>query len=340
MKTLLNTLKDRLTNRQPTVLVTVVASSGSTPRGTGARMLVGEEGRIYGTIGGGAVEYRSTQMAVEALKQKSSYTNAFTLTKDDVANLGMICGGAVTVFFQYIGGEREDVLRMVQAACGMCGRDEDAWLIVETTDESAWEMGVYSRSAGLVGLENAPEGLVQRLNAPIVSLELSGRRFYAEQFVAAGRVIIFGCGHVAQELAPVLSHLGFRVVALDDRPQFANRELFPTADHVGLVDFSRIADTIEITENDYVCVMTRGHRFDTEVERQVLRTRAYYIGIMGSRPKKQQVEKLLLEEGFTQRDLDRVHMPIGTAIKAQTPAELAISIAGELIQKRAEKNGL
>lgn len=340
MKTLLNTLKDRLAAKEPTVLVTVVASSGSTPRGTGARMLVGDKGRILGTIGGGAVEYRSTQMAVEALREKSSYTNAFRLTKDDVANLGMICGGDVTVFFQYIGGEREDVLAVVTAACEMCGRDEDAWLIIETTDESDWGMGVCSRSFGLVGLKNSPNGLEGILNAPLVKAEVEARRFYAEQFVTAGRAVIFGCGHVAQELAPVLSHLGFRVFVLDDRPQFACRELFPSVEHVGPVDFSRIADTIEINENDYVCVMTRGHAFDTEVEKQVLRTKACYVGVMGSRQKKAAVEKLLLADGIPQKDIDRVCIPIGTAIKAQTPAELAISIAGEMIMKRAERNGL
>ncbi|MGI6151054.1 MAG: XdhC family protein [Christensenellales bacterium] len=340
MKTLLNTLKDRLVAKQPTVLVTVVASSGSTPRGTGARMLVGEEGRIIGTIGGGAVEYRSTQMAVKALFEKSSYTNAFTLTKDDVANLGMICGGAVTVFFQYIGTEREDIFQVVKTACEMCENDEDAWLVIETTDESDWGMGVYSRSMGLVGLQNPPNGLTGMLNAPLVKAEMEGRRFYAEQFVTAGRAIIFGCGHVAQELAPVLSHLGFRVVALDDRPQFASKELFPTVEQVGLVDFSCIADTIQINENDYVCIMTRGHAYDTEVQKQVLRTKAYYIGVMGSIHKKAAVEKLLLEDGIPQQDIDRVCMPIGMAIKAQTPAEIAISIAGEMIQKRAERNGL
>ncbi len=340
MKTLLNTLKDRLAAKEPTVLVTVVASSGSTPRGTGARMLVGDAGRILGTIGGGAVEYRSTQMAVEALGQKSSYTNAFKLTKDDVANLGMICGGDVTVFFQYIGGEREDVLAVVETACEMCGRDEDAWLIIETTDESDWGMGVYSRSFGFAGLKNCPNGLAGMLNAPLVKAEFEGRRFYAEQFVTAGRAIIFGCGHVAQELAPVLSHLGFRVVALDDRPQFANKELFPTVEYVGPVDFSRIADTIAVNENDYVCVMTRGHAFDTEVQKQVLRTAAGYVGVMGSIHKKAAVQKLLLADGIPQKDIDRVCTPIGTAIKAQTPAELAISIAGEMILKRAERNGL
>ena len=84
------------------VLVTVVASSGATPRGAGARMIVTEEGRIWGTIGGGAVEYRSEQMAKQVLKDKNSYGHDFSLTKDDVQNLGMICGGAVQVFFHYI----------------------------------------------------------------------------------------------------------------------------------------------------------------------------------------------------------------------------------------------
>ena len=340
MKKLLSTLRDCLRANKPTVLVTVVASSGSTPRGTGARMLVGEDGHLMGTIGGGAVEYRSTQMAVQALKEKGSYTTAFKLTKDDVANLGMICGGDVTVFFQYVGGEREDVLRVVEAACEMCDVDEDAWLVTETTVESDWGMGVYSRSRGFVGLPNCPVGLEGILNAQTVKAEFADRRFYAEQFVTAGRAIIFGCGHVAQELAPVLSHLGFRVVALDDRPEFANSELFPTAEHVGLVDFSRISDTISITANDYVCIMTRGHAFDSEVEKQVLRTQAGYVGVMGSKHKKAAVEKLLREDGISQSDIERVCTPIGIDIKAQTPAELAISIAGEMITKRAERNGL
>ena len=92
------------------VLVTVVASSGATPRGAGARMVVTEEGRIWGTIGGGAVEYRSEQMAKQVLKEKSSLGHDFSLTRDDVQNLGMICGGAVQVFFHYIPENDESFL--------------------------------------------------------------------------------------------------------------------------------------------------------------------------------------------------------------------------------------
>ena len=83
-------------------MVTGIASSGATPRGAGARMLIGREGRICGTIGGGAVEYRSEQIAAKVLEEKCSIGQDFTLTKDDVQNLGMICGGACDVFFHYL----------------------------------------------------------------------------------------------------------------------------------------------------------------------------------------------------------------------------------------------
>ena len=88
-------MAERLSAGEDLVLVTVVASSGATPRGAGARMLVGRGGRICGTIGGGAVEYRSEHIAAEVLKEKKSGSHDFSLTKNDVQNLGMICGGDV-----------------------------------------------------------------------------------------------------------------------------------------------------------------------------------------------------------------------------------------------------
>ena len=102
MRNMLKTIKTRLTAGEDLVLVTVIASSGATPRGAGARMLVGKTGRICGTIGGGAVEYRSEQIAKTVLEEKSSRGHDFTLTRDDVQNLGMICGGACNVFFHYL----------------------------------------------------------------------------------------------------------------------------------------------------------------------------------------------------------------------------------------------
>ena len=147
---------------------------------------------------------------------------------------------------------------------------------------------------------------------------------------------VFGGGHVAQELVPVLAHVGFRCVVMDDREEFANPQVFPQAKRTVVGDLERISDYVQITERDYVCVMTRGHQFDYYVQRQALAAKPRYIGVMGSRNKIKVTTEKLLADGFTLEEIQFCHMPIGTNILAQTPAEIAISVAGELICVRAE----
>ena len=317
------------------VLVTVVASSGATPRGAGARMIVTEEGRIWGTIGGGAVEYRSEQMAKQVLKEKSSLGHDFSLTRDDVQNLGMICGGAVQVFFHYIPENDEGYISLAKKALELCAADEDVWLISDIG--KGGELSLYHAKEGFIGTDGG-QWLIQHLGRQPKLIKENGREVYAEQIFSSGKVYIFGCGHVSQELVPVLSHVGFRCVAMDDREEFANERLFPTAEKVMLVDFEKIADYVTIKENDYVCVMTRGHAYDTTVQAQILKTPACYIGVIGSKAKKAGVYQKLYGMGFTEADTDRITSPIGLSIKAETPAEIAISIAGQMIMHRALRN--
>ena len=168
-----------------------------------------------------------------------------------------------------------------------------------------------------------------------------GRDFYIEQINSSGRVYIFGCGHVAQELEPVLTHVGFRCVCLDDRPQFADKALFPTAEDVKLVDFERISDTVQVGSEDYVCIMTRGHAFDAVVQAQMLKTDACYIGVIGSKAKVAGVRAKLTEEyGFEDKDFDRITTPIGLKIKAETPAEIAISSPGSSLSCARSATGI
>ncbi|MDL2294392.1 XdhC family protein [Ruminococcaceae bacterium OttesenSCG-928-D13] len=144
-----------------------------------------------------------------------------------------------------------------------------------------------------------------------------------------------GGGHVSQELVPLLSRVGFRCVVFDDRPEFTTEALFPDAVARITGDFENIAASLEIGPGDYVTVMTRGHSYDLEVQRQVLARPSAYVGVIGSRSKIAAVNKRLLEAGVPQREIDRVHTPIGLPIKAQTPAEIAVSIAAEMILIRA-----
>lgn len=328
-------MAERLSAGEDLVLVTVVASSGATPRGAGARMLVGRGGRICGTIGGGAVEYRSEHIAAEVLKEKKSGSHDFSLTKNDVQNLGMICGGDVKVYFRYIPAGDGETLALAAEAERRFEGGQDMWLLNEISDGG--RMCIYSADEGSFPYE-PPLWTKDLMSRKPQSGEREGREFYAEQINSSGRVYVFGCGHVAQELVPVLAHVGFRCVAMDDRPEFASRELFPSAEEVLLIDFQRVADYVDIGPEDYVCIMTRGHAFDTVVQAQALRTPACYIGVIGSRHKAAGVRAALKGQGFTDGQLDRIVTPIGLEIKAETPAEIAISIAGQMILHRAERN--
>lgn len=331
MRTMLKTIKDKLTAGEDLVLVTVIASSGATPRGAGARMLIGKEGRLCGTIGGGAVEYRSEQIAAKVLAEKTSLGHDFTLTKDDVQNLGMICGGACNVFFHYIPAGDPHTLTLCDQAEAAFKNGSDLWLLTDVGAQST--MGLYTPEAGFWGI-SVPEQLVLSRHP-----ERTGNLF-AEQINTSGRVYVFGGGHVAQELVPVLSHVGFRCVVMDDREEFTKKELFPGAEEVICGDLRRIGDYIKIGSEDYVCVMTRGHAYDTVVQAQVLKCRPTYCGVIGSAFKAAGVRKTLKEDyGLLDEELDLVTTPIGLNIKGETPAEIAISIAAQMILHRAERNG-
>ena len=334
MQKLFTEMKRRLTDKEDLVLATVVASSGATPRGAGARMLVGKEGRIYGTVGGGMVEYRSINLAIEAIGNRASIIKEFTLRRNEVEDIGMICGGDVTIYFRFIDSSDSKMLSLCEAALQQFSEKKTTWLITELTDISGGEIGLYSEKLGVVG-DISPD-VAEMITGQTGVFVSKGKKYYAEQILCAGYVYIFGGGHVAQELVPVLSHLDFRCIVFEDRPEFATRELFPSAVDLKLVDLENIQELAQVGSSDYIIVLTRGHKFDQIVEEQALRTPAAYIGVIGSAGKKAAVEKNIMEHGFTRADLDRVTAPIGLMnIKAETPAEIAISIAGQLIAFRA-----
>jgi len=156
---------------------------------------------------------------------------------------------------------------------------------------------------------------------------------------ASGCVYIFGAGHVARALVPVLSMVEFRCIVLDDRSEFADAALFPEAEQVVLCDFSDVAQSIAITGRDYGVIMTRGHVFDAQVQAQLMRTSARYIGVMGSASKRAYVRESMRKLGFSETEIERVKTPIGININSDTPAEIAVSIAAELIMVRAAAGG-
>ena len=148
-------------------------------------------------------------------------------------------------------------------------------------------------------------------------------------------VYIFGGGHVSMELAKVIKYVGFEYVVWDDREDFANRERFSDAKEIICKPYEKILDQIKITNTDMIVIMTRGHAYDYLVEKQVLCGDATYIGVIGSSSKNKVLKEKLMMDGYTESEVDRVCAPIGLPIGADTPEEIAISIASEIIMFRS-----
>ncbi len=147
---------------------------------------------------------------------------------------------------------------------------------------------------------------------------------------------VFGGGHVGSELVPVMEHLGFDVTVIDSRPEFATRERHTKAKNVILGDYSDISKYVQIKKGDYVAIMTHGHAGDRDVLLQVARTEASYIGCIGSRRKVSMTQQYLRDNGISEQRISEIHAPIGLELYGDTPAEIAISIAAEIIRFRYE----
>ena len=252
MRTIFAQLLYEMEKANDTVLVTLVSDSGSTPRESGSQMLVGRHGRLTGTIGGGAVEKRSEEMALALLAEKRSALHTFQLHKNSTEDIGMVCGGDVTALFQFIPGTDEKWNHLAKEIVRCCEQKEPATLILKLNGSTA--------------------ALIDEDGALLAGKRVeNGENTYSMPLPLGERAVIFGAGHIAQALVPLLKSVDFRPVVFDCRPEFATKERFPDAEAVIVGDFDNIAASLELKHDDYIVIMTQGHSHDFEVEAQALR---------------------------------------------------------------------
>ena len=330
MDKILQCLLTRIERTQPSLLVTIIKDAGSAPRGQGANMVVGAEGLVTGSIGGGMLEFRTIDEAKKMLSLQQGGVHCYGLTKDAVAGLGMVCGGNVEVLFTYVENNQLNKQIVKKALTTLASR-QAGWLLLPCDGK---KLGFVSNE-GILGMD-LPIGktdITAVEKSSVLKTKLGD--CYIQKIQNSSRVFVFGGGHLAQETVPLLSHLGFRCIVTDDRPEFSTRELFPTAEAVYTRKFTALAGHYEVQPTDYIVAVTRGHVGDFDVQLFALKTPACYIGVVGSRTKIATVNAKLHQAGFTDRDIKRITAPIGLDIGSETPAEIAVSIAAQLIQIRA-----
>lgn len=310
-------------------------------------MVVDEQSKVFGTIGGGLLEATVIAEAVDALSRGESRLVNFNLTGENAYSKDMICGGTTRILLDFISSTPGNK-RLFTSMHDIIGARRDLFFLTVYKGQG--------RAVDVLGHAiYTPDGTIvgdYSWKGSELDLVMTGSRgLYTTTDISCGDVHVvidpirraetlycFGAGHVALPTVHLAALAGFRTVVIDDRAEFANEERFPEADEVRVIeDFSHAMDGLSIDEDSYIVIVTRGHAFDRVVLEQSLRTKAGYIGMISSTRKRDAIYQELEAKGFSVETLARVHSPIGIPIGGDTPVEISVSIVAELISERHKK---
>ena len=250
MENIFEILADLQKTGVPAALAIVIKTEGSVPRKPGTKMIIFGDGKITGTLGGGDLENKVIEQALETIREGTPRIVSFTLDREK-GKLDMMCGGTVEV--------------------------------------------------------------------------------YIEPVLPSAKLIIFGAGHITRSLAPMMKRIGFQVSVVDDSPDFLKKEYFPDIENVHIEDMEVFAGSVSSDPKTYIIVLSRGFSRDKAVLNQLLRKEFRYIGMIGSQRKIEAMIEELQKEGIPKEAFPMLKSPVGIDIGAETPEEIAISIAGEIM---------
>ncbi len=284
-------------------LLTVIDSQGSAPGRTGFKMLVGAQNTLFGSIGGGVMEYKMVQIAQKWL---SSNIIKHTIIKQvhrggGENGSGMICSGSQIIAFNHISRNNAKLLEQLESCKNF--------------------------------LHLSHQGIETTKQAPVVSSQITKHdwHFY-QQLNKKTKAHIFGAGHVSLPTSQLLKQIGFEVHLYDNRKSintFSNNH-FAHSKHI--IDYGNIFQQTTITCHDYVILMTHKFTEDKQLLQQLLKHKYKYLGVLGSQNKIKILFEGLIKQGYNRTDLKTVHAPIGIKINSQSTDEIAISICAEIIK--------
>ncbi|MDH6547841.1 XdhC family protein [Streptomyces sp. SAI-041] len=338
-------------------VATVVAVGGSAPRRPGAALAVDADGTAIGSVSGGCVEGAVYELCQQALKGGESVLERFGYSDEDAFAVGLTCGGVIDILVTPVrAGDRDRPVVAAALEAAARGRATALARIVSGPDELlgrtlvvrpdssyggfgahpeldrtvAAEAGAFLDAGRTGTLEIGEQG--SRCGAPLTVL--------VESSVPPPRMIVFGAIDFASALVRIGKFLGHRVTVCDARPVFATEARFPEADEIVVEWPHRYLERTEVDARTVLCVLTHDAKFDVPLLQLALGLPVAYVGAMGSRRTHLDRNERLREVGVTERELARLHSPIGLDLGARTPEETALSIAAEIVAARRGGSGV
>ncbi len=353
MNNIYHNVLEQLRSGSRIVLATVVRTSGSTPQKPGSSALFSEEGLIAGTVGGGSLEGEVHHIARSVLISGVSDHYYFNLNTDQ-SDEGSICGGEEVVLIDANPGANLKALEEMEQSHSLRrggylmttvsaeyqnGRNINRyWVIEENQDTLPSGFDPIIKDAISVHLRGPAVGGFSELELP-KTIQVPFDMIFFEPLGSLPHLVIVGAGHIGKALAHIGRLLDFEITVIDDRPEFANQENIPDADHLVNQDIGMAMSEQVIGPDTYIVLVSRGHNHDAEALKPCIGSTSAYLGMIGSYRKVGLMKKRFVSEGWaTKEEWSRVHAPIGLPIGSVTVQEIAISIAAQLVSVRHQNN--
>jgi xanthine dehydrogenase accessory factor len=344
---------DRLKDLEKRVaMATLVRTRGTSPKKEGAKMWVGERGRILGSVTiGGCVDAQVIEASEEALASLRPQLLSINLGEEDAWETGFTCSGSVDVLIEPLDltGKDNRLLSLYQKVRAEVENGKRAVMATPLERPSSrivvFEDGRIIDTLGEPGLDEQARSTALDLIAKRVSRTIrltSGSSFldvFFELHSPPRALIIFGAGPVSIHLVNLAREAGLKTIVVDGRPRFATRERFPHADELLIGIPSEIARDLAYTSSTFVVLAAHDYKYDIPVLKVVLQTEAAYIGMLGSRRRGEAIIKFLKESGVDDQSLDRIRVPIGLDIGAESAAEIALAVLAEAMAVKTGRAG-
>jgi xanthine dehydrogenase accessory factor len=340
-------LLENQSNISSPVLATVVRTRGSAPQVPGSSALFDAKGLVAGTIGGGAVEKKIQEISAGRFRSGQSGFFHFNLANDISRKEDAICGGQITILVDANPMRHSAVFNQIRDSLSVKEPGILMTLIQNAKEKDAIVERFWATSPDALKL---PQTIQRKAEKVVKEMLLTGdpagyceidatqetgspSYLFFESVYPPVRLVIAGAGHIGKALAHLGKLLGFEVIVIDDRSEYANPRNIPDASQIIADEVGMVMRGLQKNASTFIVIVTRGHKDDAEALKACIGGNPGYLGMIGSRKKIEAMREEFLRNGWaTAEQWDAVHMPIGLKINARTVEEIAISIAAQLIE--------
>ena len=364
MNELLNKINQLVSTNQKFATATVTNTWGSAPRPIGSMMLISEDGTMSGSVSGGCVEGAVVRLAREVLLENTPKLVSFGVSDDEAWAVGLSCGGSIEVFIEpFLAFEESEMWEILR---GCLEGNQGAVLLTKLSDSKAEHLLVLPNTDEVVAdaanesliineasitdeslidkallirndfiLNNARQSYEQRKTKRF-ELE-TGEKWFAQVFPPKHHLIIIGAAHITVDLVHLAHYFGFETTVIDPRGIFANKTDFPTPPNALHVDWpAEILPEIPLNAYTYAVLLTHDPKIDDQALHLLLRSKAAYIGALGSKKTHEKRVKRLTDAGFSSEEIAKINAPVGVNVNAKSAREIALSIIGAVVKAKNE----